>query len=101
MENINKVELQCRIGNINIFEVAKTAKFSVGVSEIFQSKNGTIINETTWLNIVAFSSDKVDINLAKGDAVKVVGRLRNIKYVGNDGQERYTTEILASEVRKI
>ena len=55
----------------------------------------------TWHNITAWAGRNImDFkDIRKGCFVSVVGRLRNNKYVGNDGNERYVVEVVAGKLQ--
>lgn len=105
MEQLNRVELRGIIGAFrkNNIGGCLCARFTVATNYAYKAQDGTAVIETTWHNVSAFSSDRVqDINaLEKGDKVEVTGRLINQRYVGEDGTERTYCEIRASSVRKI
>lgn len=56
--------------------------------------------ETEWHRVVFFSplAEIAGEYLKKGSQVYVEGRIRTQKWQGQDGQDRYTTEIVASEM---
>ncbi|MBQ5482416.1 MAG: single-stranded DNA-binding protein [Bacteroidales bacterium] len=80
---------------------SQVARFSVATNEAFRGKNGDLREETTWHNITAWAGRNImDFkDIRKGCFVSVVGRLRNNKYVGNDGNERYVVEVVAGKLQ--
>lgn len=56
---------------------------------------------TEWHKVVVFgkrAEGLVKCNLSKGDRVGVEGELRTRQYQDRDGNQRYSTEVVASEV---
>ena len=111
MESLNRTEIQGTLGRISTTMVGDKlhANFSVATNYAYKDANGNAIVETTWHRISAFEGEKVkaetlnDIRekYAKNRDfvyVRVVGRLRQIRYVDTDGVSNSTYEIRASEV---
>ena len=101
MEFLNRVNLAGIIGQVRVSELGNTkyARVSLATNSAFK-KDGSLVIETTWHNVTAWSGGKnADLaDLQKGQAVEVQGRIRNQRYTATDGTERYATEILAREV---
>ena len=57
-------------------------------------------DETEWFNIVCFSRTAENVNqyLSKGQKVYVEGRFQSSEYVGQDGNQRKSFEVIANEV---
>ncbi len=80
------------------------ARLSVATSEQRKDRNtGETITETEWHRVVFFGrlAEIVNEYLRKGSKVYVEGRLRTSKWTDKEGQTRYTTEILASEMQML
>ncbi len=77
---------------------AKIANFSIATSESWKDKQtGERREKTEWHRIVVFSEGLAGIVerfLKKGSKVYVEGSLQTRKWTGNDGIEKYTTEIV-------
>lgn len=105
MEQLNKVILRGHIGSVKFQAVrgSNMARFSVATNYIYKDAQGYCVIETGWHNVVAWEGDDIHNldKLTKGDAVEVVGRLRNQRYTASDGEERYSTEILARTINVI
>ena len=75
-------------------------KFSIATSEYFNDKSGNKSEKTTWHNIVMFG--KMAQNLAnylnKGKQVFVEGRISNRSYDDKDGNKKYISEIIATNI---
>ncbi|HZU76937.1 MAG TPA: single-stranded DNA-binding protein [Dehalococcoidia bacterium] len=105
MAGLNKVMI---IGNLGKDpEMRFTANgsavtnFSVAVSRQYQGADGERREETEWFNVVAWNKLAEQCNqfLQKGRRVYVEGRLQTRSWDGQDGQKRYRTEVVASEVQ--
>ena len=80
----------------------KAANFRVAVNERFgRDDQGNPKTITTWVNAVAWRklADVVENYLHKGDFVIFKGPMRNRTWKGQDGADRYTTEIVVSSLR--
>ena len=66
----------------------------------FRGKNGELREETTWHNVTAWAGRNImDFrNIRKGTFVSLVGRLRNTRFTGNDGNERSIVEVVAGRL---
>ena len=103
-KTLNKVELRGRIGHeprISSLESgSKVARFSVATNELLHVKNDEWKEETSWHNVVAWTSKYVHNleQLKKGMFVEIVGKLRYTRYTSKSGEERFITEIVASKL---
>lgn len=73
---------------------------SVATSEAWKDKNtGAPQERTEWHRVVTFakSAENMGQILKKGSKVYVEGSLRTRKWQAQDGTDRHTTEIIASE----
>ncbi len=77
---------------------------SVATSETWKDKQtGQPQERTEWHRVVFFNrlAEIAGEYLRKGGKVYVEGALRTRKWQGQDGQDRYTTEIVASEMQML
>lgn len=77
---------------------------SVATSESWKDKQtGDQQERTEWHRVVFFNrlAEIAGEYLRKGSKVYVEGSLRTRKWQGQDGQDRYTTEIVASEMQML
>ncbi|MEA3291594.1 MAG: single-stranded DNA-binding protein [Pseudomonadota bacterium] len=105
---INKVIL---IGNLGsdpevryLPSGSAVANVSVATSDSWKDKNtGERQERTEWHRVAFFGrlAEIVGEYLKKGSKVYVEGRLQTRKWQGQDGQDRYTTEIVASEMQML
>lgn len=80
------------------------ANVTVATSESWKDKqSGEMQERTEWHNVVFFNrlAEIAGEYLKKGSKVYVEGSLRTRKWQGKDGQDRYTTEIVASEMQML
>lgn len=77
------------------------ARFSVATTEAWTTKDGEKKEETSWHRVVAFKrlAEVCGEYLAKGDPVFIKGSIKYGKYTDKDGVERYSTDIVAREMR--
>ncbi len=75
--------------------------FSVATSEFSRDKEGNRQEKTEWHRIVVFgkSAESCSTYLAKGSLAYIEGRLQTNKWQDKQGNDRYTTEIIANNVR--
>lgn len=108
MAGINKVILVGRLGRDP--EVRYTpdgtaiANFSIATSEEWKDKStGEKKEKTEWHRIVAFRrlGEICGEYLSKGRQVYIEGRLQTRDWQDKDGNKRYTTEIVASQMQML
>jgi single-strand DNA-binding protein len=75
-------------------------KFSIATSEYFNDKSGSKQERTTWHNIIVFGKlgQTLANYLSKGKQVFVEGRINNRSYDDKDGNKKYITEIVATNI---
>ena len=83
---------------------AQVTNIRIATSETWRDKQSGEQKERTEWHSVAFFGRLAEIAaeyLRKGSQVYVEGSLRTRKWQGNDGQDRYTTEIIANEMQML
>lgn len=83
---------------------AAIANISVATSESWKDKNtGEQIEKTEWHRVVMFRrlAEVAGEYLKKGSKVYIEGKLQTRKWQGQDGQDRYTTEIICNEMQML
>ena len=80
---------------------AKVATFTVATTERYRDRNGETRENTEWHNIVAWRStaDVVERFVKKGTQVYIEGRIRTRSWDDQNGNKRYTTEIIADNLQ--
>ena len=100
--SLNKVLLIGRLGNdpeIKQMQNGKSvARLSVATSESWKDKNtGERKEKTEWHRVVIFNEGLVNVvqkYLKKGAQVYIEGQLNTNKYTDNNGQEKYSTQVV-------
>jgi len=104
---INKVIL---VGNLGQdpearFTQAGTAvtSLSLATSERWKDKEGNMQESTEWHRIVAWGklAEICSEYLKKGQQIYAEGKLQTRKWQDNDGNDRYTTEVVMSVMKML
>jgi len=83
---------------------AAIANITLATSESWKDKNtGEQVEKTEWHRVVFFRrlAEIAGEYLKKGSKVYIEGKLQTRKWQDNNGQDRYTTEIVASEMQML
>ena len=77
------------------------ANFPIATSESWTGQDGSAQERTEWHNIVVWGKQAESCGqyLSKGRQVFVQGRIQTRKWTDQNGQDRYTTEIVAQRVQ--
>ena len=107
MASVNKVII---IGNLGrdpetryMPDGGAITNISVATTDTWKDKNGEKQEKTEW-HRVAFFGKLAEIAgeyLKKGSQVYVEGRLQTRKWQDKDGQDKYTTEIVANQMQML
>jgi len=104
---INKVIIIGRLGadpEVRYTPAGSTvSNFNVATNNAWKDKDGTKKEDTTWHRIVAWNklAEIVKEYIKKGHRVYVEGRLRTRSWEDQNGQTRYTTEIVANQIQML
>lgn len=102
---VNKVIL---VGNLGADPEVRTtnsgssvANLRLATTERTKDRDGNWTDQTEWHRVVCFgrTAENVGRFLSKGRQVYVEGRIQTNKWTDKDGQDRYTTEIIANQIR--
>ena len=79
------------------------ATFSLATTEKFKSKSGEAQERTEWHNIVAWGNlaEICGKYLTKGKQIYCEGRIQSRSYDDRDGNKRYITEIVISDMQML
>jgi single-strand DNA-binding protein len=80
------------------------ANVTIATTESWKDRQtGEKQEKTEWHRVVFFSrlAEIVGEYLKKGSQVYIEGRLQTRKWQGQDGQDRYTTEIVANDMQML
>lgn len=103
---INKVIL---IGNLGKDPELKqlqggqsVCSFSLATSESYKDKQGEWQEKTEWHNVTCWGllAERAD-KLSKGEKVYIEGKITTRKWQDKDGNDRYSTEIVANSIRRV
>ena len=100
----NKVQLIGNLGNnpeiITLESGKKLAKFSIATNENYKNAQGEKVTNTEWHNLVAWgkTAEIAENYLEKGKEIAIEGKLTTRSYDDKDGNKRYITEVVVSEL---
>ncbi len=79
------------------------ANIRMATTESFKDKSGEWQERTEWHNVALFGrmGEVAGEYLRKGSQVYIEGRLRTRKWQDKQGNDRYTTEIVANDMQMI
>ena len=104
MLNLNRVELIGRMGRDpelrNTQDGKKVATINFATGETWKDRNGQRQETTEWHRLVAWgkTAELFEKHVRKGDYLRIVGSLKTRKWTDQQGQDRYSTEIIVREV---
>lgn len=108
MAGVNKVIIVGNLGNDPEVRYsgngAAIANISIATSEAWKDKNtGDMQEKTEWHRVVLFNrlGEIAGEYLSKGSKVYIEGKLQTRKWQDQSGQDRYTTEIVASTLQML
>ena len=106
MAGVNKVILLGRLGKDpevrNFQNGGKVVNLRLATSERYKDREGNQQERTEWHSVAIFNEKLGEIAekyLRKGSEVYVEGQLETRKWQAQDGQERYSTEIVLRQFR--
>lgn len=96
---MNKVELIGRLTKNPELRYTKNnipvASYTIAINSRYGENQQTdYINISTW----GKSAEFVNKYFQKGQAIAIVGRLKNNNYEDKDGNKRYTTEVITEDI---
>ena len=105
--SVNKVILVGNLGRDpevrSLQDGTRVANLSLATSETWRDRqSGERRERTEWHRVVIFNDKLAEIAekyLRKGSRIYVEGQLQTRKWTGQDGQEKYTTEVVLQRFR--
>ncbi|MCZ8196239.1 MAG: single-stranded DNA-binding protein [Flavobacterium sp.] len=100
----NKVQLIGHVGQepeIKTFEGGKKlANITLATNENYTNNKGEKVENTEWHRITAWGklADLIDKYVIKGKEIAIEGKLTHRSYDDKEGNKRYITEIVATEL---
>jgi single-strand DNA-binding protein len=106
MASLNLCQFIGRIGNIENRYMSNgdaVVNCSIAVNESCKDKNGDKQEKTEWVNVVAYRklAEIISTYCTKGMQIYVSGKMSTRKWEDKNGVERYTTEIIASDMKML
>ena len=104
---VNKVILVGNLGNDPDTKYTQggmaVTRISLATTSVRNDKDGNKQERTEWHRVVFFGKlgEIAGEYLRKGSQVYVEGEIRYDKYTGQDGVEKYTTDIVANEMQML
>lgn len=100
----NRVQLIGNVGNdpeIRMLEGGKKlAYLSIATNENYKNEKGEKVEQTEWHRITAWgkTADIIENYVTKGKEIAVEGKLTHRSYEDKNGEKRYVTEVVISEI---
>lgn len=108
MASVNKVIIVGHLGRDPevrfMHNGAAVCSLSIATSRVYKDQeSGNRKEETEWHRVVMFNrlAEIAGEYLAKGRPVYIEGRLQTRKWQNRDGQDQYTTEIVADQMQML
>jgi len=104
MAGVNKVILVGNLGKDpevrHLDNGRAVANFSLATSETYKNKAGERVTNTEWHNVVLWTplAEIAERFLKKGGQVYIEGKLTTRSWDDQDGNKRYTTEVVGREM---
>lgn len=76
---------------------------TLAVDESYKDKSGNKVDKCEWINVTFYRklAEIVGQYLTKGSLIYVSGKMQTRKLTDKNGIERYTTEIIASDMKML
>lgn len=102
MEQLNRIELRGTVGSVRLqtYNDNQVARLSLATNVAYRDRDGSAVIETTWHNINAWEGKDIrDLDkIEKGTKLYVQGRIRNVRFVGQDGLDHFSTDVQAHRI---
>ena len=81
----------------------QVTKLSIACGEKWKDKSGTMQEKTEWVRVVSFGklAEIISKYLVKGSLIYISGKMSTTKYTDKNGVEKYSTEIIANEMKML
>lgn len=97
----------CFIGNVGKIETRyltsgdAVVNLSLACNEYYKDKNGDKKEKTEWVNVTIYGklAEIASKYVEKGRQIYISGRMSTRKWQDKSGQDRYTTEIIATDMK--
>lgn len=100
----NRVQLIGNVGNdpeVKTFDGGKkVANLTIATNESYRNDKGEKVEQTEWHRVVAWgkTAEIIEKYVSKGKEIVVDGKLTHRSYDDKNGEKRYITEVVVSEI---
>ena len=100
----NRVQLIGNVGNDpeikNLEGGKKLANLTIATNDSYKNDKGEKVEQTEWHRVVAWgkTAEIIEKYVTKGNQVAIEGKLSHRSYEDKNGEKRYVTEIVVSEL---
>ena len=100
----NRVQLIGNVGNDpeikNLDGGKKVAHLNIATNDSYKNDKGEKVEQTEWHRVVAWgkTAEIIEKYVTKGIQIALEGKLTNRSYDDKNGEKRYITEVVVSEV---
>ena len=106
MASLNLCQFIGRIGKIETRYLSNgdaVTNCSIAVNETWKDQNGDKQERCEWVSITAYKklAEIMQSYCVKGMQIYVSGKMQTRKYTDKNGIERYTTDIIATDMRML
>lgn len=100
----NRVQLIGNVGNdpeVKTFDGGKkVVNLTIATNDSYRNEKGEKVEQTEWHRVVAWgkTAEIIEKYVAKGKEVAIDGKLTHRSYDDKNGEKRYITEVVVSEI---
>jgi single-strand DNA-binding protein len=100
----NRVQLIGHVGQEpeikNLEGGKKVANITIATNDVYYKENGDKVEQTEWHRVSAWgkTAEIIEKYVIKGKEIAIEGKLTHRSYDDKNGEKRYITEVVASEV---
>ena len=78
----------------------RVARLTLATNEHYKNSQGERITNTEWHTVIGWGklADIIEGFVAKGKEIAIEGKLTSRSYEDKEGNKRYVTEVVASEI---
>lgn len=102
--SLNKILLIGNVGadpQVRSFGDSKVASFSLATTEKRRDKDGNVVQETEWHNVVVWrnAAEVVEKYVRKGTQLYIEGKIKTEKYEDSAGVTKYAVKVYATTLQ--
>ncbi len=100
----NKVQLIGHVGNDpevkNLEGGKKLANITIATNDYYYKENGDKVESTEWHRVTAWgkTAEIIEKYVVKGKEIAIEGKLTHRSYDDKNGEKRYITEVVVSDI---